>query len=65
MLAASGELDPSMGGPSAPPHKARRTIDTRVIRNTRDPLLDAFDAPDGTFPTARAIRPRRPLRPCS
>ncbi len=53
MLAASGELEPAMGGPSGPTTKPRRTIDTRVIRNTRDPLLDAFDAPDGTFPTAR------------
>jgi Protein of unknown function (DUF1549)/Protein of unknown function (DUF1553)/Planctomycete cytochrome C len=53
MLAASGELEPAMGGPSGPTTKPRRTIDTRVIRNTRDALLDAFDAPDGTFPTAR------------
>ena len=53
MLAASGELEPAMGGPSVPTTRPRRTIDTRVIRNTRDGLLDAFDAPDGTFPTAR------------
>ena len=36
MLAASGELEPAMGGPSGPTTKPRRTIDTRVIRNTRD-----------------------------
>ena len=53
MLAASGELDPVIGGPSAPTSRPRRTIDTRVIRNTRDALLDAFDAADGTFSTPR------------
>jgi hypothetical protein len=53
MLAASGELDLAIGGPSAPLTRPRRTIETRVIRNAPDSLLDAFDAPDGTSPTAR------------
>jgi hypothetical protein len=53
MLAASGELEPQIGGPSVPVSKPRRTIDTRTIRNTRDALLDAFDAPDGNITTAR------------
>ena len=53
MLAVSGELDPAIGGPSVPTTQPRRTIDTRVIRNTRDALLDAFDAPDGTCSTPR------------
>ena len=53
MLAASGELDPAIGGPSVPTSRPRRTIDTRVIRNIRDALLDAFDAADGTFSTPR------------
>jgi Protein of unknown function (DUF1549)/Protein of unknown function (DUF1553)/Planctomycete cytochrome C len=47
MLAASGELEPMIGGPSAMPVQPRRTIDTRLVRNTRDALLGAFDAPDG------------------
>ena len=47
MLAASGELAPTFGGPAGATAEPRRTIDTRVIRNTRDALLDAFDAPDG------------------
>ncbi len=47
MLAVSGELDTAIGGPSAESSRPRRSIDTRVIRNSRDPLLDAFDAPDG------------------
>jgi hypothetical protein len=46
MLAASGELDPAAGGPSADPSSPRRTIYTQALRNTRDPLIDAFDAPD-------------------
>jgi hypothetical protein len=53
MLVASGELDPAIGGPSAPASRPRRTIDTRVVRNTRDALLDTFDAPDGNATTAR------------
>src|SRR6202042_3536386 len=51
MLAVSGELDPAIGGPSVPIAQPRRTIDTRVIRNNRDALLEAFDAADGTFST--------------
>ena len=42
-----------IGGPSAPTSQPRRTIDTRTIRNTRDALLDAFDAPDGNTTTPR------------
>ncbi|MGE3780554.1 MAG: DUF1553 domain-containing protein, partial [Pirellulaceae bacterium] len=45
-LAVSGELDETRGGPSVEASKPRRTIYTKVIRNTRDPLLDVFDAPD-------------------
>ena len=47
MLAVSGELDATIGGPSAESSRPRRSIDTKVIRNSRDPLLDSFDAPDG------------------
>ena len=53
MLAVSGELDPAIGGPSAEASRSRRTIETRLIRNAHDPLLDAFDAPDGTSTTSR------------
>jgi hypothetical protein len=51
MLAASGELDLRSGGPGVEPSQPRRTTYTKVIRNTRDPLLDAFDAPDGSITT--------------
>jgi hypothetical protein len=47
MLAVSGELEPVMGGPSVLAKEPRRTIDTRLMRNSHDALLDAFDAPDG------------------
>jgi hypothetical protein len=46
MLVTSGEFDSHMGGPSVDPNLPRRTIYTKVHRNTRDPLLDAFDAPE-------------------
>ncbi len=51
MLAVGGELDPVMGGPARDPSERRRTIYTKVIRNTRDPLIDAFDSPDGSNST--------------
>jgi hypothetical protein len=53
MLAISGELESVIGGPSVPPARPRRTIDTRVVRNIRDALLEEFDAADGTFSTSR------------
>jgi hypothetical protein len=53
MLAASGELEAVIGGPSVPASRPRRTIDTRVMRNAREALLDAFDAADGTLSTPR------------
>jgi hypothetical protein len=46
MLWAGGELDLTAGGPSVEPTKPRRTIYTKWLRNSRDPLLDAFDPPD-------------------
>jgi hypothetical protein len=53
MLAVSGELDPSMDGPSARASQPRRTIDTQLYRNAPDALHDAFDAPDGNGSTPR------------
>ena len=46
-LAAAGELDLDAGGPSVSGDQPRRTIYTKVLRNTPDPLLQSFDAPDG------------------
>lgn len=45
MLAVSGELEPADGGPGVTPDVPRRTIYTRFMRNTRDPIADVFDAP--------------------
>ena len=47
ILSATGELDLTAGGPSTDATKPRRTIYTKVIRNTRDPLLEVFDVPEG------------------
>jgi hypothetical protein len=53
ILAVTGELDLAASGPSVDPAKTRRTIYTKVVRNVRDPLLDAFDAPEGFASTAQ------------
>ncbi len=45
VLAVTGELDLSAGGPGVLSTEPRRTIYTRVMRNTRDPFLDVFDLP--------------------
>jgi hypothetical protein len=47
ILAVTGELENEIGGASAEVTRPRRAIDTKMIRNSRDPLLDMFDAPDG------------------
>ena len=46
MLTATGELDASTGGASVDPSKPRRTVYTKWLRNSRDPLLEVFDPPD-------------------
>ena len=51
LLAVSGELDPRQGGPSVEPTVPRRTIYTKLIRYGPEPLLQAFDAPDGFVST--------------
>ncbi|QEH35169.1 Planctomycete cytochrome C [Aquisphaera giovannonii] len=54
MLAASGELDlAAMGGPASVHAEPRRSVYTKVMRNTRDPLSEAFDGPDGSITTPR------------
>ncbi len=53
ILAVTGELDLQAGGPSVDAVTPRRTIYTRVTRNTRNSLLDVFDAPEGFVSTAQ------------
>ncbi|HWL09134.1 MAG TPA: DUF1549 domain-containing protein [Planctomicrobium sp.] len=46
IFAVSDQLkDQTRGGPSVQGDRPRRSIYTRVMRNSRDPLLDAFDLP--------------------
>jgi len=45
LFAVTGELDLRAGGVGTPATEARRSVYTRIMRNTRDPLLDVFDAP--------------------
>ena len=47
ILATTGELDLAVGGPSADWGRPRRSIFTKVLRNTHDPLLEVFDLPEG------------------
>jgi hypothetical protein len=53
LLSASGELDFNTGGPAVDQAKPRRTVYTKVMRNTRDPLLDVFDTPEGFASTGQ------------
>ena len=46
LLAVSGELDLTTGGPGSDFAAPRRTVYVKMIRNKRDPLLDVFDLPD-------------------
>jgi hypothetical protein len=46
MLAVSGELDATAGGPSAAMSEPRRSIYSKLHRNNPNPLLEAFDAPE-------------------
>jgi len=45
LLAVTGELNLTAGGPGTAGAESRRSIYTRIMRNSRDPLLDVFDAP--------------------
>jgi hypothetical protein len=53
LLWVTGELDPASGGPSVDASKPRRSIYTKWLRNSRDPLLESFDPPDAYNSTAQ------------
>ncbi len=53
MLAAAGQMDEQVGGPAEAHTSYRRTIYTKVMRNTPNPLLSTLDAPDGTSSVAK------------
>ena len=46
MLSVSGELDLAAGGPGSEMSASRRSVYLITLRNTRNPLLEAFDQPD-------------------
>lgn len=46
MLAVTGEIDPKTGGPGSDLTSGRRSVYLKSMRNTREPLLEAFDQPD-------------------
>jgi hypothetical protein len=51
LLLVSGELKHALGGPPEDAASSkRRTVYTKVRRNSRDPLLDVFDLPDRITP---------------
>jgi hypothetical protein len=52
LLWTTGELDLTAGGAGVAPTNPRRSIYTTILRNTHDPLLDVFDAPEGFTSTA-------------
>jgi hypothetical protein len=53
LLAVTGKLDLTAGGPSVAASEPRRTVYTKVKRNTRDPLLELFDAPESFTSTSQ------------
>ncbi|HWY88363.1 MAG TPA: DUF1553 domain-containing protein, partial [Gemmataceae bacterium] len=53
ILTTTGQLDLTMGGPGVEGKEPRRSIYAKVKRNTREPLLDVFDTPEGFTSTAQ------------
>ncbi len=45
VYSVTGELDEKAGGPGSNFSEPRRSIYCKFLRNTRDPLIDVFDAP--------------------
>jgi hypothetical protein len=54
MIALTGKLDAKLGGETADAGTYRRSVYLKVVRNSLDPLLSAFD-----FPAPSATRGRR------
>jgi mono/diheme cytochrome c family protein len=65
MLAVSGNLDPTLGGPSqdlAAPENRRRTFYAAVSRHNLDSLLRLFDFPDPNITCDRRVVTSVPLQ---
>jgi hypothetical protein len=51
-MAASGELESTIGSDASDWKKSRRrAVYLKVLRNEQEPTLEVFDAPDGIFTT--------------
>jgi hypothetical protein len=53
LLAVTGQLDLTLGGPSVDYREPRRTVYCKIMRNVRDPLMEVFDAPENFLSTAQ------------
>ena len=53
ILSVTGELKPATAGPSVDASVPVRSVFTKVLRNSHDPLLEVFDSPDGFNSTAQ------------
>jgi mono/diheme cytochrome c family protein/cytochrome c553 len=65
MLAAAGNLDRAMGGPSrdlSSPDNRRRTLYAAVSRHNLDPVLRLFDFPDPNLTSGRRAETTVPLQ---
>jgi len=62
MLLVSGELKFDAYGPGVDPSASRLSIYTKVVRNNRDPLLEAFDIPDTFSSSADRNRTTTPTQ---
>lgn len=62
ILAASGELDLSEGGPSVDGNAPRRAIYTMKKRNSQNELLRSLDAPAGFFSTSERQSTTTPIQ---
>ncbi len=65
MLAVSGRLDPSLGGPSQKleaSENRRRTVYAKISRHDLSPLLRSFDFPDPNITSAERSRTTVPLQ---
>jgi hypothetical protein len=62
MLLVSGELKLDAYGPGVDPSNPRLSIYTKVVRNNRDPLLEAFDVPDTFSSSADRNRTTTPTQ---
>lgn len=65
LLAASGQLEPAVGGPSIDPQdpdEGRRTIYSDISRLDLNPMLALFDFPDPNVHAGRRVQTTTPLQ---